>query len=109
MSPERVASAIDPAVRACAPLSATASATSFGVRVSVSPDGAVEDTDLAGATRVAPALLACVVRAINTAKFGAPGAAGASVVLPITVPGHTLTAAAPTAAEPKPDDAVATP
>ncbi|HSO40417.1 MAG TPA: hypothetical protein VLT33_48155, partial [Labilithrix sp.] len=79
--------------------------TSFGVRVAVSPEGAVEAAELAGAARIAPALLACVVRAVSAAKFGAPGAAGASVVLPVTVPGRPVSA--PLAAEPKADDAEA--
>ena len=103
MAPERVATTIDPAVRACASESTTVAPTSFAVRVAVSPDGAVEAAELAGPPRVAPALLACVVRAISTAKFGAPGAAGASVVLPVTVPGRPVSA--PVAAEPKAEDA----
>lgn len=88
MAPERVSSSIDPAVRSCATESPTVAPTSFGIRVAVAPDGAVEATELASAGRVAPALLACVMRSISAAKFGAPGAAGASVVLPVTVPGR---------------------
>ncbi len=87
MAPERVSSSIDPAVRACASENLAVAPTSFGVRVAVAPDGAVEATELASAGRVAPALLACVTRAISAARFGAPGA---WVVLPVTVLGRPV-------------------
>ena len=110
MAPERVSSTIDPAVRACAGENPTTAPTSFSVRVAVAPDGVVEATELASTARVAPALLACVVRAITPAKFGAPGAAGASVVLPVTVPGRpvatTTVTVTPPAADAKADAAV---
>ena len=111
MAPERVSSSIDPAVRSCATESPTVAPTSFGIRVAVAPDGAVEATELASAGRVAPALLACVMRSIAAAKFGAPGASGASVVLPVTVPGRptvttvTTVAATPPAADPRAEPA----
>jgi len=107
MAPERVSSSIDPAVRACASESASVAPTSFSVRVAVSPEGVVEGAELASSARVAPALLACVMRAVTPAKFGAPGAAGASVVLPVTVPGRSVAVApsAPVAGEPKPEPA----
>ncbi len=111
MAPERVSSSIDPAVRSCATESPTVAPTSFGIRVAVAPDGAVEATELASAGRVAPALLACVMRSISAAKFGAPGAAGASVVLPVTVPGRptvttvTTVTVTPPAADPRAESA----
>ena len=121
MSPERVVTAVDPAVRACAPSSTTNAPTSFGLRVSVAPGGEVEAAELASTMRVPPALLACVVKAVSAARFGAPGAAGASIVLPITVPGRsaapvagepaavtmTAPASAPVATEAKPEEVVA--
>ncbi len=105
MAPERVAIAIDPAVRACAGESPAVAPTSFSIRVAVAPDGAVEATEPASTARVAPALLACVVRAITPARFGAPGAAGATVVLPVTVPGRPVAPATVTATPPLPDAA----
>jgi hypothetical protein len=103
MAPERVSTTIDPAVRACASESPTVAPTSVGIRVAVAPEGAVEAAELAGTTRIAPALLACVVRAVSAARFGAPGAAGASVVLTVTVPGRPVRA--PAVAEPKAEEA----
>ena len=93
MSPERAVSAVDPAVRACAASSTANAPTTFGLRISVAPGGEVEGAEIASATRVSPALLACVVKAVSAARFGAPGAAGASIVLPITVPGRGTSAA----------------
>ena len=95
MTPERVIAAIDPGVRACASASTNPAATTFGLRVSVAPGGEVEGSELASSMRVPPALLACVTNAVSAARFGAPGAAGASIVLPITVPGRAAAAAAP--------------
>jgi hypothetical protein len=95
MGPERVISAIDPAVRACVSESTTTSPTTFALRISVAPGGEVEGSELASTTRATPALIACVVRAAAAAHFGAPGAAGASIVLPITVPGRAATAVTP--------------
>lgn len=92
MSPERVVASIDPQVRACASASSTVAPTSFGLRVSVGPGGEVESSELASTLRVSPALLACVANAVSAARFGAPGAMGASVVLPITVPGRAAAA-----------------
>lgn len=123
MSPERVVNAVDPALRACAPLNTTTAPLSFGVRLSVAPGGEVEDSELASTARVPAPLLACVVRAVSTAHFGAPGAAGASIVLPITVPGRaspapaadttavtvTPPASAPVAMAAKPADPTAAP
>lgn len=103
MAPERVAGAIDPAVRACAGENPAVAPTSFSVRVAVAPDGAVEAAELASSGRVAPALLACVVRAIAPTRFGAPGAAGASVVLPVTVPGRPIAATTVTVTPPSAD------
>lgn len=110
MSPERTVSAVGPAVRACAAVSTSAASTAFGLRVSVAPGGEVEGAELASTTRVPPALVACVVKALSVARFGAPGSSGASIVVPVTVPGRAAladapaaTAAAPVAADPKPD------
>jgi hypothetical protein len=99
MGTERAVAAIDPSVRACAKEATTVAPTTFGVRVSVTPAGEVEGAELASSTRIAPALLACVISAVTAARFGAPGASGASVVVPITVPGRTtpLPTAAPAA------------
>ena len=125
MSPERAVASIDPQVRACASQSATVLPTTFGLRISVAPGGEVEGSELASTMRVSPALLTCVTSAVSAARFGAPGAAGASIVLPITVPGRaaavvpadvtSVTVTAPVsaastpvaAAEAKPDDALA--
>jgi hypothetical protein len=99
MGTERAVAAIDPSVRACAKESTVVSPTTFGLRVSVTPTGEVEGAELASSTRVPPALLACVISAVAAARFGAPGASGASVVVPITVPGRAapLPTAAPSA------------
>ena len=88
MSPERAVASVDARVRACASVSATVAPTTFGLRVSVAPGGEVESSELASPMRVSPALLACVTSAIGSARFGAPGAAGASIVVPVTVPGR---------------------
>ena len=125
MSPERTVASIDPQVRACASMSTTVAPTTFGLRISVAPGGEVEGSELASTMRVSPALLACVTNAVSGARFGAPGAAGASIVLPITVPGRAASArvdttnvtmtvpvspagSTPVPAEAKPDEAVAT-
>lgn len=125
MSPERAVAAIEPQVRACSSASTASAPTTFGLRISVAPGGEVEGSELASTMRVPPALLACVTNAVSAARFGAPGAAGASIVLPITVPGRaaavapadvtsvTMTApvpvSTPVAADAKPEDAAPKP
>jgi len=121
MTPERVVASVDPAVRACASESTAVAPTTFGLRISVAPGGEVEGAELASPGRVAPALIACAVRAVSAARFGAPGPAGASIVLPITVPARaaapvvadttsvtvTAPASVPVATEAKAEEAVA--
>jgi hypothetical protein len=120
MAPERAVPGIDLAARACASDNPAAAPTTLGLRISVAPGGEVEGAELASTNRVAPALLTCVIKAVSAARFGAPGPAGASIVLPITVPGRSAVAAAPAdttsvtitapvaaAVEAKPEEAVA--
>lgn len=121
---ERVVASIGPAIAACASESRSNAPTAFGVRVSIGPEGEVESTEVASPVRPPPALVACVVKAVSASRFGSPGAAGASIVVPITVPARTAStatmpdatttttsviatapASAPLATGPKPDDA----
>jgi hypothetical protein len=90
MGADRAIAAVDPSVRACASESAVIAPTSFSLRVSVGPAGDVEAADSVSPPAVAPALLQCVVKAVSAAHFGAPGPTGASIVVPITVPGRTI-------------------
>lgn len=87
MNADRAMAAVDPQIRACATLP---TATTFPLRLSVTPTGEVETTELANTGRVPAAMLACVVQAVGKARFASPGAAGASVVLPVTVPARAV-------------------
>ena len=117
MATERAIATLEPTIRACAPLSTTAAPTTFGVRISVAPGGEVETADLASPARISPALVACVVHAVSSARFGAPGAAGVSIIVLVTVPGRvatskaadstTVTVSPPTHTEAKAADPVA--
>lgn len=91
---ERVVASIGPAIAACASESKSNAPTAFGVRVSIGPEGEVESAEIASPVRPPPALVACVVKAVSASRFGSPGAAGASIVVPITVPARTASAAA---------------
>lgn len=101
---ERVVASIEPSVAACSTESKSNAPTAFGIRVAIGPDGEVESAELASSSdrlRPPPALVACVVTAVKTAKFGAPGASGASIVVPITVPGRPASAGVAVAETPK--------
>jgi hypothetical protein len=88
---ERFVTSIDPSVRACASENASIYAANFALAVSVAPSGAVEGAEVTSSNaRVAPPVLACVMKAVSAARFGAPGASGALVTIPLTVPGRAL-------------------
>jgi hypothetical protein len=83
---ERAMATVDPNVRACASESSSPAPVTFALRVSIGPGGEVENAELASGTAVAPALLACVVKAVSGARFGSPGATGAAIAVPVQVP-----------------------
>lgn len=86
MNADRAMAAVEPQIRACATASTATSPTTFPIRLSVSPTGEVESSELASGGRAPAPVLACVVQALGKARFASPGAAGASLVLPVTVP-----------------------
>ncbi len=89
---ERFVATTEPSVRACVSENKSIYAFSFALAVSVAPGGAVEAADVASAPARVPApILACVVKAVSAARFGAPGPAGALVTIPISVPGRPQT------------------
>jgi hypothetical protein len=90
---ERVVASLAPSIRACAADNESTAPLSFGMQVAVAPDGNVEGAEVASGARVAAPLVACVVKALSAAHFGSPGAAGASVVVPISVPGRAVVVA----------------
>jgi hypothetical protein len=99
MNADRVRAAIDVNARACASENPTPSPKTIELRISVAPSGDVESAAPAPGVKVAPALLACVHKAVTVARFGAPGAQGASIVLPVTIPGRAAASTtSPTAA-----------
>jgi hypothetical protein len=98
MNGDRAMAAVDPAIRACAVENTATTPTTIALRLSVGPSGEVESVEPATAARVPAPLLSCVVGAVTSAKFGAPGPIGASLVLPVTVPGRQ--AAVPATPEP---------
>jgi hypothetical protein len=108
---ERVMASLAPGLDACASAAALTAPVSFPVSVAVSPDGTVEATEMPRGARVPSPLVACVVKALGAARFGAPGAAGATVSVPISLAARAaqVTAAAPAAASgaatPTTDDA----
>jgi hypothetical protein len=99
MGTERAIASVDANVRACARENTAIAPVSFGLRVSVGPGGEVEGAEVVSPPPVAPALRECVVKAVSAARFGPPGPTGASVVVPVTVPGRSaampIAAAAP--------------
>jgi hypothetical protein len=92
MNAERMSFAAE--MQTCASLVGTTAPTTVILRLSVTPGGAVEHVELASATASATAtapapaqpLVDCVVGAVSSARFGAPGGAGAIVALRIEVP-----------------------
>lgn len=100
MSSDRVLASIDTNVRACATESTSPASTSLMMRISVAPSGEVESAELSPGVRVAPALLKCVVNVMGAARFGAPGGAGATVIVPVTIPAAPKPAPAATDATP---------
>jgi hypothetical protein len=107
MNTERAMGAVDASVRACASDSAAATPSTFTLRVVVGPGGEVESAAAASPTAVATSVVACVVKAVSAARFGAPGAAGAAIAVPISLPGRAAIAApaVETAASPAPTPA----
>lgn len=83
-------------MQTCANEVGTSAPTTVILRLSVTPEGAVEHVELATptaqatapATAPAPAqpLIDCVVGAVSNARFRAPGGAGATVALRVEVP-----------------------
>lgn len=91
MGVDRAMAAIDSSVRACASESTSAAPVNVVARVAVRADGTVEDVEasVAPSTTGSPqALISCVARALGGSRFGSPGAAGASLTVPLTVPGR---------------------
>jgi hypothetical protein len=88
---ERALAAVDPDVRACAGDNPSILPAAMVIRISIGANGQVEDLERMSPTYVADALAACVNRALGVARFGAPGIAATSVVVPITVPGRPAT------------------
>jgi len=98
MSSDRVLASIDANARACATDNPSAQPKTVELRVSIAPSGEIEGAESSASAKVAPALLACVVKTVTAARFGAPGGQGASIVLPLTIPGRVAAAVAPSAA-----------
>lgn len=94
MNTEHALAGVELQLRACANESTTVAPTAFGLRVSVGPTGEVESAELASAAKVPAAVLACAVKAVSGARFGAPGAAGAAIAVPVSIPGRTPSSAA---------------
>lgn len=83
---ERFVASIDAGVKACVSENPSIYASTFALAVSVAPSGSVEGSQVTTG-RVAPAVLACVTKAVAAGRFGAPGASGALVTIPVSVPG----------------------
>lgn len=77
-----VLGALDAALQECGGRAAPTPAARIGLRISVTPAGAVESADPVGPAPVHADVLACVVSVITAARFRAPGAAPAAARAP---------------------------
>ena len=102
MQTDHTLAAIDPAVRACAVDNPTTAPLSFGMRVVIAPSGAVESSGLADGSVAPPLVVTCIVGAVSQAHFGGPGPNGATIAVPITVPGRPASVPPPAAPKPSP-------
>lgn len=88
MNVERVVASLGPALDRCATTTDAGRARPAGtalLRASVAPNGTVEATEVVAAGGLSPEVLTCAEEAVRGSKLGAPGGAGASVVLPVHV------------------------
>jgi hypothetical protein len=85
MNAERVLADVAPDARACSEAATVRAAATPTFALSVLPTGEVESAVPSAAAGTTPETLACVAVALRKLRFGAPGGAGARLVVPIAL------------------------
>ena len=96
MDMRHVLMSLEPALRGCAGRGGATPAMNLTVKLSVTPAGTVESSEVIDGSSARPELSACIAAVGASARFRAPGGVGASMLIPVSLPAQAEQTSPPT-------------